>query len=320
MKFLDDEQRIQIGFSFVMDELGVITSYGVEEKKKVRPYKIGQDENLKEELNNIETMINYMKDYYDEFNDIVRILHKIKDVRNTVKRMEKVETLDEVEFYEIKYVSMLMEELKSVLDGMTLAIDKINLNSLEQVIDILDPSKKRMSTFYVYEEYSDNLSNIRRLKGEKEKEIFACNDEYEIEKLKEERLNIVIEEEEEELAVRKELTARLASFSEEIGHNLKVVGILDLLMAKAYLAVKYNCVKPSIVKGMDIKIVDSINPEIESILKKKGKKFSPVNIELKGGTTVITGANMGGKSVALKTIVLNLFLGQMGFFVLTVPS
>lgn len=315
MKFLDNEQRVQIGFSFVMDELGIITTYGSEEKKKLKPYKVGESKKLKEELNNIENMINHMKDYKDEFNDIVRILHKIKDIRSTVKRIEKVETLDEVELYEIKYVAMLLEELKQVLDGMTLAIDKIKLYSLEEVVDILDPSGKRMSTFYVYEEYSEKLFEIRRLKGEKERAIFSCNDEYEIELLKQERLNIVIEEEEEELAVRKELTLKLTSFSKAISHNLKSVGILDLLMAKAYLAVKYDCVKPTIVKGMDIKIVDSINPEIESILKKKGKKFSPVNIELKGGTTVITGANMGGKSVALKTIVLNLFLGQMGFFV-----
>lgn len=315
MKFLDNEQRAQIGFSFLMDELGIITSYGAEEKKKLKPYKVGENGKLKEELANIEKMIDHMGDYHSEFSDIVRILHKIKDIRNTVKRIEKVETLDEVELYEIKNVAMLLEELKSIIDGMTLAIDKIKLHSLDQVIDILDPGKKRMSTFYIYEEYSDKLSEIRRLKGNKEKEIFSCNDEEKIEQLKQERLNIVIEEEEEELAIRKELTLKLTSFSKNIVHNLKVVGILDLLMAKAYLAMKYNCVKPVILNHMEIKIVDSINPEIESILKKKGKQFSPVSIELKGGTTVITGANMGGKSVALKTIVLNLFLGQMGFFV-----
>ena len=73
MKFLDNEQRVQIGFSFVMDELGIITTYGAEEKKKLKPYKVGESKKLKEELNNIENMINHMKDYPDEFNDIVKI-------------------------------------------------------------------------------------------------------------------------------------------------------------------------------------------------------------------------------------------------------
>ena len=32
------------------------------------------------------------------------------------------------------------------------------------------------------------------------------------------------------------------------------------------------------------------------------------------GVTVLTGANMGGKSVALRTIFLNLYLAQCGFY------
>lgn len=315
MKFLDNEQRAQIGFSFIMDELGIITPYGTEEKKLIKPFKINEYDKLVEELTNVELMIDSMKEHQSEFNDIVRLLHKIKDIRNTIRRAEKVEVLDEVELYEVKYVSMLLEELKEVLEKINLSISKIKLNSLEEVIDILDPSKKRLSTFYIYEEYSEKLSHIRKLKGEKEKAIFSCNDECLIETLKQERLDIVIQEEEEELHIRKELTSKLSSFSKYISENLKVVGILDLLMAKASIAMKYNCVKPTIVKDMNINIEDGINPEIEAILKKKGKSFSPVNIELCGGTTVITGANMGGKSVALKTIVLNLFLGQLGFFV-----
>ncbi|MEG0307740.1 MAG: hypothetical protein RR636_07345 [Clostridium sp.] len=314
MKFLDNEQRAQIGFSFIMDELGIITSYGTEEKKLIKPYKTNQTKELIEELDNIDCMISHMNQYSDKFYDIVRLFHKIKDIRNTLKRTEKVETLDEVELYEIKYVAMLLEELKLMLEGIDLSIDKIKLHSLNEVIDILDPSGKRISTFYIYDEYSEKLSEIRGLKNQKEKEIYSCNDENLLEKLKQERLDIVIKEEEEELHIRKELTSKLSSFSKKISENLKVVGVLDLLMAKASVAIKHNCVKPTIVEEMDIKIVDGINPEVEAVLKKKGKTFSPVTIELEGGTTVITGANMGGKSVALKTIVLNLFLGQMGFF------
>lgn len=315
MKFLDDEQRFQVGFSFVMDQLRIITPYGAEEKRNIKPYKISEDISLKKELDDVENVINHMKLYDSDFNDIERIFHKVKDIRNTVKRVKNCEVLDEVELYEIKYISMLLEELKYILTKINLGIEKINLYSLEKVVDILDPENKKMSTFYIYEAYSKELLEIRRRKSSKEKEIFLCESEEETERLKQERLNIVIEEEEEELRIRKDLTLRLLSFSEQIEHNLKVIGILDLLMAKAFIAIKYNCVKPIINDDMNIKIVDSINPAIADVLKRKGKCFTPVNIELKGGTTVITGANMGGKSVALKTIVLNLLLGQMGFFV-----
>ncbi len=315
MKFLDDEQRAQIGFSFIMDELDIMTPYGKSEKVLIKPFKTAEHKELVEELNNIDIVINAMKENQNEFNNIVYILHKIKDIRNTIKRAEKIDTLDEVELYEIKYVALLLEESKKVLEDLNLNIDKIKLHSLEEVIDLLDPQKKRISTFYIYEEYSEKLAHIRKLKGEVEKKIYSCDNEETIEKLKEERLDIVIKEEEEELHIRKELTVKLSTFSKSISENLKVVGILDLLMAKARIAINYNCVKPIIVNDMNIHIDHGINPEIEGILKKKGKEFSPVSITLRGGTTIITGANMGGKSVALKTIVLNLLLGQMGFFV-----
>jgi len=66
---------------------------------------------------------------------------------------------------------------------------------------------------------------------------------------------------------------------------------------------------------MEINFIEAFNPEIKEILEKGAKVFTPVSIDLSSGATIITGANMGGKSVTLKTIVLNLLLGQMGFFV-----
>ena len=41
----------------------------------------------------------------------------------------------------------------------------------------------------------------------------------------------------------------------------------------------------------------------------------PVSISWTGGAAVITGANMGGKSVAMKTVALNVAALQAGFLV-----
>ena len=315
MKFLDKEQREQIGFSFVMEELDITTFYGLEEKKLLRPYKLKEREALEKELENIEKLIEAIQAYPSEFGEIGRILCKLKDIKNTIKRCKEKETLDEVEIYEVKYFSIINEELGSILEFINLNIKKIELHSLKKVIEILDPQNKHMSTFYIYEDYSDTLREIRELKKQKEKEIFGSVDDDEITKLKQQRLDLVILEEEEELKIRKELTEKLSLFSERIEENLKFIGILDLLIAKAKLAIKYNCVKPSITEKTDIKLIDAFNPEIKNILNEKNKEVTPLTIELVGGTTVITGANMGGKSVALKTLVLNLFVGQMGFYV-----
>ena len=61
MKFLDNEQRNQIGFSFVMDKLGITTSYGLEERKNIKPFKASEINKLTQELNSLENIIKSMR-------------------------------------------------------------------------------------------------------------------------------------------------------------------------------------------------------------------------------------------------------------------
>ena len=315
MKFLDIQQRDQIGFSFVMDKLGITTSYGLEERKSIRPFKTSEINELKHELSSLENIIKSMNSHVEEYKGIGRIFCKLKDIRNSVKRCSEVQTLDEVELYEIKYFSMLVNQLKYFINILHLNIEEVQLNSLEEVISILDPKGSKIPTFYVYDEYSNTLKCTREKKKQKEKEIFSTKVQEKISELMQERLDLVIEEEEEELRIRKELTLQISKEVELINQNIKAIGRLDFLIAKANLAIAYNGTRPKICNEMEINLVHAFNPQINEILEKGKKRFTPVSIDLFGGTTIITGANMGGKSVALKTIVLNLLLGQMGFFV-----
>ncbi|MCB2290221.1 hypothetical protein LGK97_10620 [Clostridium sp. CS001] len=315
MKFLDNLQRDQIGFSFVMDKLGITTTYGLEERKNIKPFKASEINELTHELNSVEKIINSIKTYTDEYKQIGRIFCKLKDIRSSIKRCSENEILDEVELYEIKYFSILVTELKNILDKLHLDIEEVQLNSLEEVITFLDPQGNGLPTFYVYDEYSQALRKIRENKRQKEKEIFTAETEEEISQLKQKRLDLVIEEEEEELRIREELTLQVSKKAKKVIQNIKAIGKLDFLIAKADLSIAYNGTRPKICEDMKINLESAFNPEVRQILEKGKKMFTPVSINLCSGTTIITGANMGGKSVTLKTIVLNLLLGQMGFFV-----
>ena len=315
MKFLDRQQKDQIGFSFIMDKLGIITSYGLEEKKKIRPFKASEINKLTHELNSIENIIKFKEAHIEEYIGIGRIFCMLKDIRNSIKRCSEFEILDEVELYEIKYFSILIMELKNILDKLHLNIEEVYLTSLDEIISLLDPQENGISTFYVYDEYSKILKYTRQKKKQKEKEIFTAKNDGRISELRNQRLDLVIEEEEEELRIRKDLTLQISKKTELLNRNIKAIGRLDFLIAKANLAIAYNGSRPKISEKMKIHIDEAFNPEIKEILKKNNRVFIPVSIDLNAGTTIITGANMGGKSVALKTIVLNLLLGQMGFFV-----
>ena len=173
------QQREQVGFSFVMDKLVITTSYGLEERKNIMPFKASEIDKLNHELNSLESIINSMNSHMDEYNAIGRIFCKLKDIRNSIKRCSEVETLDEVELYEIKYFSMLVTQLKNVLDKLHLNIEELQLNSLHGIIYTLDPEGIGISTFYVYDEYSETLKDIREKKKQKEKEIFTAKTDEE---------------------------------------------------------------------------------------------------------------------------------------------
>ena len=120
-------------------------------------------------------------------------------------------------------------------------------------------------------------------------------------------------------------------------YNANVTGRLDLLLEKLTATYFGKAVKPvfSGMTGIDaenmykntenekantasdisFKLENVTNPWVASVLKNRGLEFTPLSIELTQGATVITGANMGGKSISLKTIVLNVVLAMCGFYV-----
>jgi dsDNA-specific endonuclease/ATPase MutS2 len=313
MKFLDSEQREQIGFSFIIDSLQVMTPFGAAEKKNISPCKNRKE--LNNELNSLEAVIKSIEHNKKALGEIERVFCRVKDIKNTVMRLKNINTLDDVELYEIKYFALLIEELELAYKGLNLNVSTIKFSSLEEIIVLLDPEEKKLSTFYIYDSYSEKLKSIRSEKIRLENLIYRKSDSEELSKLKAERLNIVVMEEEEELSIRRQLTEKLSSFVTFIEGNIYSIGRLDFLIAKGKLAVKYGAVKPKIVEEMKISLKDIFNPEIMELLMSKRKNFTPISVELKSGAAVLTGANMGGKSVSLKTMVLNLILGQCGFFV-----
>lgn len=91
------------------------------------------------------------------------------------------------------------------------------------------------------------------------------------------------------------------------------LGRFDWLMSKALFAVYFNASVPKLIEDENIiEIKDGIHPIINNELKQKGKKFIPLTINLKTGVAILTGANMGGKTITLKTVGTLLVMAQMG--------
>lgn len=128
-----------------------------------------------------------------------------------------------------------------------------------------------------------------------------------------EKLNEEIDAEEER--IREVLSRKISEKAKVILENCEKMGALDLALARAIYSINHDLTKPEIVDEHVVEIEDGRNLQVEDIIRSKGKKYCPVSISLADGVTLITGANMGGKTISLKLSGQVPILAQYGFFV-----
>lgn len=310
LKFLDKKILDKIGFNYVIDNLCISSVFGRDILKNIEP--IADKEQLLDEYVSVEKFISIAKSdkLYYNFTDLLK---RFKDIRNTFKRIKNGEILDEVELFEVKNYAVLFGEFKKLYETANINVEKIIINDFYEVFSLLNPQKTQITSFYIYEEYSEKLKIIRENKKNIEYRIYR--EKENAEKLLKERSFIVNEEKAEEFEVRKELSCKLRIFAEPLLESTLCVGKIDILIAKAKLAVSYNMCKPSIKDEIKLKIKNGVNPMARAEVLKKNGRFYPISLEVFSGSAVITGANMGGKTVALSIAALNYLLAHMGFYV-----
>lgn len=316
MRFIDDKSLERLGFKKLLSRVETLSPYGKSKLKGLKNYLRGEEDLLEEEFNKMETFMKFSSNNRDIVRNVEGIIHRLKDIKTAINNCLKEHILDEVDLFEIKVQALLMEELNEYLKEFPSELHDFLLKDVSKIIKALDPDNDRTPTFYIYESYSPELREIREKKKGIEKEIYASNDFDEITKLKEERLKVLVEEERVELEIKKKLTSILYDEAEDFLENIEKIGNLDFLMAKVRFAKTYGGIRPEISKNYEIDVKGLVNIEVREVLEAKSRPFTPIDISIGSGVTIITGANMGGKSVALKTITENLLLFHMGFFVI----
>lgn len=315
---MDFWQRENIGFEFIKSKMLPATPFGAELVKSIRPFRKDERDILETELSNLNKLSSNYEEVKSDINAIRRIFMQMKDVRGSIK-FGRDNTLSDIELFEIKILLMQLEKLKPVMERVSdeLRLDGFFIETVSIAVDILDPDGRRIPTFSIYDEYSDTLKEIRKKK--RDTELKMQSDAALFEELKDERLDITAKEEKEERRIREELSVKLRPYFDTVINNINTVARLDLLIEKHRVSKLYPSCLPQITKDTLI-LKDTTNPYICDILESKRLKFTPVSIEMGLGTTVLTGANMGGKSVTLKTVALNTYLALCGFFVYAVSA
>lgn len=284
----------QSAFQFMTDELQFSSPMG--RKKLLHRRFLTDPFELQMELEIQQAVVDFIETHHDTpvLAHLTEQLCQVNDISQTFVNLVDGNTLDDIQLFEVKKFSLICWKVAKLLNDN--GFDWIPFHDLSVVIDTLDPEKNRLPQFHIYSAYKPELAEIR-------KKIDQSTDEEELAKLKWEEAQL-------EDGIRTTLSKRLSFKALQIQENLNQIGYLDLLLAHAEQIRHWHLCKPTITDG-NSQFKGLFNP----IVKQNTGKFQGIDIELKHVPTLITGSNMSGKTVLLKTVGLAQTLCQFGFFV-----
>ncbi len=312
MLLINRQDRERLGLSQVLEACQCLTPQGKRLKLKHYYYTPDKNQLLEDELSAVERLLEYVKHHSPEVRNARGHLAHFRDLRGTVAGLSKNRRLEITEFFEIKQAVHLLHKLLEIPGLLTRA--DITIHPLPEVESLLDPRGLGTSGFYLYDDYSLLLASLRHKRAALEKRLERVQGEDRTALLRERGL-LLDQEEEEELAVRSALCSQLAPYESILSANLEAVGRLDFRLAKAQLALRWGASKPLLLKAGETAVLEHFHhPLIEEHLASRGAAYERQTITMAQGTSVLTGANMGGKSVTLKAVTLSLILVHLGYF------
>lgn len=123
---------------------------------------------------------------------------------------------------------------------------------------------------------------------------------------------------------RREIIKILTAIADEIRPDIQpitesyeLLAYIDLIRAKARLAIDLGAIKPSLEDTQVLDWVDAKHPLLFLSHSKNGKSIIPLEITLtqENRILIISGPNAGGKSVCLKTVGLLQYMVQSGLLI-----
>ena len=250
----------------------------------------------------IERQYSVIKRFFDVITDdenklsINTLQHKLcnlKEIKSTINNLRNHIVLNDIELFEIKHLALLSYDIQQIIKQLHLE-QCTDVPDLSEVVNILDPDGMRIATFYIYDSYSERLSELRRMMKVKDDFDEALFNEA-----------TAIEDE-----IRTRLSYSLSVYADEIFLAQKSLALIDLNIAKVFQMIKFGFCFPQLATDDETSYIGLFNPEVKEIV---GEDYQNVNIRFGKRPTIIMGTNMGGKTVVIKTIALCQYLFQLGF-------
>lgn len=294
--FRDALEQVK-GLRFVFEEMNFASSIG--RQAMLNSAWMTDIDEINQGLDQVSSFVSYI----DRGKGVDLLSLQLSEVVNIMGSIDALRqrgvVCSDIDLFEIKKLALIDERIRDISSQYQLELT--DRPSLFGVLKILDPKGERLPSFYVEDEWNADLNRIRR-------EIEISRSEEECGELNR-QLSII------EGEVRATLTRELRIFAVSLEAVLRALAFDTMILAKAEWARRNKACRPLPMEEGETVIEKVINPEVSAQLKRKGKEFQPVSINFVSEPTLITGANMGGKSVLLNSVALAQTLMQFGMYV-----
>lgn len=129
-----------------------------------------------------------------------------------------------------------------------------------------------------------------------------------------EKQKLVLNEKEIEREIVKRLASQIVKEKSRIIEMTLALTFLDVAIASFELSMRFELKRPLPGKNF-IEMKNGVFIPLKEKLSSMNIDYTPLTFSFKKRINIISGSNMGGKSVVLKTIALSQLMAQYGFFV-----
>ncbi len=289
------------GFQYVIDNMELMSSAG---RRRMLDTPFSSDaDTLQTEWRRLDAAqyATLQKHKSHGYTDLRHCLMQLHDLQGTLTSLANHTVLNEVELFEIKNLAYITCKARLAVAELHLE-QTLPLPDVSEVFNLLDPDHTGVVNFYIYDSYDSRLTPLRReLKSLQEHDGDAAR-----------IAELLAEQNDIQQEVCTLLSDMLTHHHANLSAALEQMAYADFLLAKAELNLRWHLVHPR----LDDHVCHHqlVNPRLRDRNEELGLRYQPVSVSVGSGVTLITGANMAGKTVLLKSICTAQLMMQCGMF------
>ena len=156
--------RTETGFEYVMAHLDLNTPFGKKLLKERKPFYPGEENELRHELDKVEDMMKFVRESDRQVSRIQETFMEMKDLSYTIRRSQR-NALSVLELFEVKTMLLQMQKIEKLCAQTESPVPgEYVLDDVTPLLDRLDPRGDRLNTFYIYDDFSEKLAELRKEK------------------------------------------------------------------------------------------------------------------------------------------------------------